>query len=672
MNISRYRLEQALQQVQQGRMQPRDAALWLMQTDPSAETADACRSEPVQIAGASTEGAPPSVAELQATLGPPPLEIQNDWNEQLAVLAAQFQSEYGRALPDLCTLDLLVDGDNRLSLSPAFLAAMLSRFASPQRTADHSSAPGSGQPGVVADPSLHVVAQPMKSRQKLTGDTTRRRHRDRYSRKRSFVAKHPWSIPAGLILVAAIAVVLNVHRRPPDELAPVERTPIDPSTRSGTATPKPRGNETSIFSPQAIPLTQPRGGADAPPPMKDSNATLGLLSFAGDNWISANELPHAIKLDARQNTPSLDAPHPSEQPVGDQATSLSDDMAVSNLLDVEDRAPHQHGTQTRSAASFALPAIPAVGDTVEPTPSVTVIEQPVQNLELRFPVETSLSLVQNGQQWFVQDVNEAAALGTFTASDGDLQFQWSDLAASRPLARHLLTGALTYAASDGSRRFLFLRPEVTAEPLSIDLSDADSTSTWPITSPVPTGPSSLTLQFHLPQGIHQSWIQPPDPKQFRRSQSVAEFTLDKDSTVAIRCRLDLRTGTRISLRMRHTAQWDPAFAWQLISTATLQSASHQVTDQLSRALSEQARLKTAYSRASSAEKHLLGSQRDAVDAHVVQMQTLRARVNQYEQLVSQLQEAAFLTMRLEVAWPDTTPISPQRIFTMSMPGADHP
>ncbi|MGV3484060.1 MAG: hypothetical protein ACO1RT_06565, partial [Planctomycetaceae bacterium] len=137
MNISRLQIDQALRQVQLGLLQPDEAARWLLgepdefHATKTGHLASDCLPTATQVGLAMT-----TVAELQATLGPPPAEIRRDWDRQLATIAATFEASHGRPLPDLTTHDLWVDADNRLSLASHVLSA-----ASPDVQAPLSTPP---------------------------------------------------------------------------------------------------------------------------------------------------------------------------------------------------------------------------------------------------------------------------------------------------------------------------------------------------------------------------------------------------------------------------------------------------------------------------------------------------------------------------------------------------
>ncbi|MGV3486537.1 MAG: hypothetical protein ACO1RT_19120, partial [Planctomycetaceae bacterium] len=420
----------------------------------------------------------------------------------------------------------------------------------------------------------------------------------------------------------------------------------------------------SIFSPAPIPEPQSISPAVLPEPA------------------TAIPIPGAIPIRGAITIPG-DIPMPAADFDLDATAS---DAATTVLLPAEaspqrsamaDADPEEAGgvdfpiTKTQSATFYDLPPLPSRHDQQPPDP-VTVLNESIEDLTLSFPLDVGLELFRTGSNWTVEATKGGVELAEFSLVNDSLQFQWREQAAAHPTAKQLASGSLAFALRSGIKRSLFLRPELSAPAWSMDLGSADTSIAWPIEVAPPANSSMLTLEFHPPQEVLLSWIRPHDPKQFRRSQSIAEFALGADPTVAIRSRLDLRTGTRISLRVRHAARLDPTAAWQLISSDQVQTALDQVTEQLAAALAEQSRLKGIDSYASSADRKAIGALRETVDTLVDRLQRMSARLNQFEQLIALLDGAVFLNVRLSVHWPQATPPRDQTIFATVVPSNDTP
>ena len=409
-----------------------------------------------------------------------------------------------------------------------------------------------------------------------------------------------------------------------------------------------------------------------------SKAMLGLDSFAGGNWVSATDLLPTADFDTNTTVDPTTDPitgknnASSEMPMSLESSDEAATMGAEQTDEAEQAAPDSPTNRSSGVTSIELPALPSRTLTDEEIEPVTITDNAVNKVELLFPIETALSLVSESGSWVVQDNKDQSPLARIVASDNELQFRWTALAATRPIAKQIASAMLSLSLRDGTTRPLFLRPVVTAEAWPIDLATGDARAAWPISTSVPSGVSRLQVEFQVPETVIQTWVQPHDPEQIRRSQSIVEFTLDSDSKIAIRSRLDLKTGTRVTLRMRHAAQLDPSFPWQLVSTPRIQTALEQVTMQLAQASAEQEQIKVIYYKASSAEKRVLGPQRDLIDSVVLRLRDLSERLTKYDQLLSQLDHAAHMTIRLDVAWPSTAPLANQVIFAMDTPPVSNP
>ncbi len=683
-NIPRQQLDEALRWVKQGRMQPAEAALWLLQQAASTQ-APLALGQP-----AATQ----TVSELQAKLGPPPEAIQRDWDRQWEQLAADYQHQHGQALNEISTDDLLVDSDNRLSLAPHISGLHSSRPLSPSASGERIGVRGAEGSEFQALGLRTEVNQRAPKTLALTvaAEYGREGTEPKPMARKSFLSKHRWVVPAGVFSVAASVIGVTFYSltagdsKPPNVPRSRETTARDASAFSPTAlrletpTSKPRLppssadlirgeisfiESTSSPTPSTDPVT---ATTQSQPQAKPSKATLGLDSFAGGNWVSATELLPTADFD----TDKIEADPTGEgtvEPATQMQPNATSDagMTVTDSDQAADAAPDSPTTLASSTNAIQLPAIPLRATAEQPPPPTAIATGRVEKLELQFPVETGLSLIGKNQSWVLQDTKDHSVIASFVATPEELQFHWHAMAATHPLSKQLASGQLYCTLSNNKTLHLFLRPEVSAAAWPIDLTNPDSRAAWPISLAPPLGPTTLELAFQVPENVIQSWVQPPDPKQFRRSQSIIEFTLDKDPTVAIRSRLEIRTGTRITLRVRHAAQLDPSFPWQMISDTRVLAASEQVTSHLGQAQAEQTNLQTAYYKASTSEKKLLGPLRDELDAIVLRLQKLSDRLTKYDQLISRLEHHTYLTMQLNVAWPEAPPQTTQTIFSLTIP-----
>ncbi len=676
MNIPPDQLDEALRRVQQGLMQPNEAAKWLLDlstTKISSYFPQPSRSQPSESSQVESRQ-PITIADLLDKLGPPPDEIQRDWDEQLAAIAFEFERSTGRAFPEVSIHDILVDSNNDLSLSSALT---LNVAPTVRPVANHSN----------QDDVLNVSAE-IKAGKPPTSKHEPKRKKTSQRKTPNLLAKHRWLQPTAFVLGAVLTLGLTFYfLTPSEESKPVEITartdsifsPKNSSSSSKTIS-RPAIRETApamstlleLADESALmtPGTEAASTAPVQQPMP-SKTMLGLDSFAGGNWGSGTDLLPTADFGtaiAEADTAITEADTADSRPDDDE---LADDITMAQADHIDD-APDSPTSRASGVTSIELPSIPTRSTADDEIELVSIAELSVDKIELLFPAELGLSLASDNGSWVVHDNKDKAKLATFVAGENNLQFRWTALAATRPVAKLTTSAMLNLALRDGTARPLFLRPEVKAEAWPIDLTTGDAKSAWPISTSPPTGTAKLNVAFHVPETVVQTWVQPHDPAQFRRSQSLVEFSLANDSKVAIRSRLELKTGTRITLRMRHAAQLDPSFPWQMISTTRVLAAIEQVTNQSTLALAEQDRIKAIYNQASSAEKKFLVPHRDSIDTVVLRLRDLSKRLTKYDQLLSQLDHVAHMTLHLDVAWPDPAPLAHQVIFAMNAPPNSSP
>lgn len=672
MNIPPDQLDEALRRVQQGLMQPNEAAKWLLDLSTieiSSSLPQLSRSQPSESSLVESRQ-PITIADLLDKLGPPPDDIQRDWDEQLAAIAFEFERSTGRAFPEVSVHDILVDSNNYLSLSSALTLNVGSTI---RPVANHSN-----------QDNVSNVSAEIKADKPPTSKHEPKRKKTSQRKTPNLLAKHPWLQPTAFVIGAVLTLGLTFYfLTPSDESKPVEitartdsifspdnnsRSSSNSKTNSRLAVRETAPAMTTLLeladeSALLTPGTEPVSTAPVQQPIP-SKAMLGLDSFAGGNWGSGTDLLPTADFD----TAITEADTTDSSPDDDE---LADDITMAHADHIDD-APDSPTSRASGVTSIDLPSIPTRSTADDEIELVSIAELSVEKIELLFPAELGLSLASDNGSWVVHDSKDKAKLATFVAGENNLQFRWTALAATRPVAKQTTSAMLNLTLRDGTARPLFLRPEVKAEAWPIDLTTGDAKSAWPISTSPPTGTATLNVAFHVPETVVQTWVQTHDPAQFRRSQSIVEFSLANDSKIAIRSRLELKTGTRITLRMRHAAQLDPSFPWQMISTTRVLAAIEQVTNQSALALAEQDRIKAIYNQASSAEKKFLVPHRDSIDNVALRLRELSKRLTKYDQLLSQLDHVAHMTIHLEVAWPEPAPLAHQVIFAMNAPPNSSP
>lgn len=711
-------------------MQPDEAAKWLLELSTANESGSTSLATSARID--TREQQPTTIAELLAQLGPPPAAIQQDWDHQLAMLAAAYEQTTGRALTELSSHDILVDPNNRLSFSSEVLAGLAASGRPHQDVPATKASVNEPQYDDRAIPSSRAVAvfetdrdiprnSERTSQQSNRSTEKKSTTHPRRAVKKPLFSKHRWLGPGSVIAAAAVALGLTffilMPASKPDSKSISTSKPtaassssiFSPTTSNHAKPSSPAKNNSSAkvaakkngssmdelqvgefqLADDSAAMTSTSESESTLKPSTDaanekpapSKAMLGLDSFAGGNWVSATDLLPTADFDtsttADDSTDPVVSKNESASAVlisNESADAVAGTSAVQSD-DADVSAPDSPTSNAAGVTSIELPALPARAIADDEIEFVSIAVGAVDKVEMLFPVETPLSLVSDNGSWVIQDNKDQAPIARIFARDDDLQFRWTSLAATRPIAKQIASALLNLSLRDGTSRPLFLRPVVTAEAWPIDLAIGDARAAWPITTSAPSDVSRLNVEFQLPETVIQTWVQPHDPAQVRRSQSIVEFTLGSDSKIAIRSRLELKTGTRITLRMRHAAQLDPSFPWQIVSTPRIQDALEQVTMQSAQALAEQEQIKVIYYKANSAEKRVLGPQRDAIATVVLRLRDLSERLTKFDRLLSQLDHAAHMRIRLDVAWPDTAPLvstDRQVIFAMDAPTSENP
>ena len=681
-------------------MQPDEAARWLLQHAgsphrPAIAAPHASRSPQASLPKDAT-----ALSDLLTTLGPPPPEIQADWDQQFSALIQQFEHSSGQPIGELYASDFLVDADNRISFSPSFWASL-------ENPAPSSAQSTSGQ----ASPELTLVDDDSPGENQTSSKRTAATRQSR-NRLKAFAQKHRWATPLAVLTTAAAVMGLAVYGfAPGDSEGPRAR---------GTTTNKPANvSNDSIFSPGTTSTRKPFAAPESPSPQAaptelsyldppgdaiasattsattsapqpgTERSTMGLDSFGTADWVSASDLLPAAEFDANKVEPAQDDASAMSAGNGNAPPSVDDgEMNPTEDLEQNDApdsppAPDSITVAAQDTNTLELPALPTSATSDKEPASVVLIDQPATAVELLFPADLGLSMRGSKQQggatvWAVNDDKDDATLATLTSFSGStneasaatdspdagLSFRWSSLAASRPKAKQLSSGLLKVAFSDGQNRSLFLRPRLSAQSWPVDYSEPDVKVAWPITYAPPANAAELHLEFEVPKTVTQSWVQAHDVKQWRRSQSLVEFKLQSDPSIAIRSRIDMRTGNRIQLRMRHAAQLDPSFPWMSVSTSRIEGAAADITQRLTLANAQLAEIKSAYARAGQSSRRLISNRRDAIETLIANLEALNKRLIKYDQLISLVDKTAVLSVQMSVLWPESAGATTQVIFHM--------
>ncbi len=710
MNLQREQIREAFQQVKAGLIQPDEAAHWLWQklaVEPQDSPQRTSPSETSRTHADLPHSTPAShlrsVSQLIADLGPPPEAIRQDWDAQLAALSLSYSRVHGRPWDEITDSDILVDDENRLTLCPRFLDAQDSSPTNFESTSSDDDI--HAKKGLLADLVSSDERNGIQAQGKIAGAS-------RSKKSRSWIPGSVFAICVIAIGVAIYALALQANTSTKKEEAPQSslsdnspslpsafaihsrqptgQTDVESSAHDAVTPPAPARDETDNESLPLELIDESNVQASSPvpndPASSSNTATMGLDSFAGGNWIAARDLLPTAEFDATGTvvaSEQSDAPPVAGREVIDKPleidTSVPESSAAESAME-DDESDGNVRTlpvkQASGAGMVELPPFPSRDSTQDEIVPVRLFEKPVANLEIVFPVATNMKLSRLGEpsdpSWVVQDANDLATVAILSSTKQGMDFSWTPVSSARPVSKQLCSGLAHLTQQDGTSQWLFLRSTVQADAWPIDMSTSDAKAAWPLGTPPPIGSTSLAVEILSHDDVTLSWIQPSDPKQVRRNQSIVEFALASDPTIAIRSRIEIRTGSKLTLRVRHAAQLVPTVPWQMISTTRLQTAKEQVSGQMLLASADLANVKALYSKAGTGEKQVLAARRDTLDDYVAHLQSLSERLKKYDQLVAMVHLVAPLSVRLDVHWPNAMPIPTQAIFAMPLPAMSQP
>jgi hypothetical protein len=189
---------------------------------------------------------------------------------------------------------------------------------------------------------------------------------------------------------------------------------------------------------------------------------------------------------------------------------------------------------------------------------------------------------------------------------------------------------------------------IVADPLVLSIETSDQQPTWDLKQPIPTSGVRLAINFDLPDGIHEGWIEPVDEMSPRRLRAIAIVTPENEESVAIGIRFDVRCSAKLSIRMRFAARLDPTLPWQMISRDTLLKSIDYVGAQSALASTQLAQIEAFYSKADSNQKRSIREQRDAARIQVEQFKLVLMRLAELRELADKLETDGRLMLKLSL------------------------
>jgi hypothetical protein len=618
-------IETALQRVQSGELSPEEATQWLL----ASETRDIQQE---------------SLDSLVDRLGPPPTDILEAWSQQVRSIVATYERATGQAFPEFQLSDWLITADGRLSWQeqcyqggdhPADAMPVISAVA---RFQEHFL------PTDIAT----TPAEPLSSQRPASPTSTTAKAEP--PSQTLFGPRLQRVLTAvGLLVCVAVAGVI-VHQSSVSSEPIAQETRVTPDQASG------------IFSPGTdikVPSTTPNSA-----PVATDSQTLETFESMGEADTTSLETDplETNTLDAEKPSFSLDQFMPpiagfaadpasaepeGEPPVGQEmpapeSASMPEPDAVADVIGDAADEPDESPQQTRAAEVMAVQLQKL--DSGEPT---ILSDAPRSTLQMEFPFEVALQL--RGQApWEIWDSRAEILVASITG-DTNSQLTWGPEAAKSAVGNSLVHARLK--ADNGDT--IFLRPSIEADAWPIRLEQPDVMPTWDLRHPIPPRVTRLSLELVLPKNMELGWIEPIEPEAIRRTRGLAVITPKDSETISLGVRLDIRCGTKLSVRVRYAARLDSSMPWQVVSNSMLEQAANQLNQEAVLVSNEAARLNRVAGWADATGRKLLRIKQDRNDARGEMIQSMSERVAQFQSMVAALEAEGTMQLRVWVQWPDS-------------------
>lgn len=658
MRIDRARVDDLLRSITEKKIDPDTAARSLLGIDAAALAALPNRDSPPD---------PESMQSLVGRLGPPPLEVEEDWKRQIQSIARSWQARENHPLPPLTLADWFVDAENRVSLSPKIAAL-----------ADHPALPSPAtQPAIKPSTTSASIPATTPITNRLQ---TRKRRRNR--------------LPAIAASIAAAALILtlvwaNSQQSGRDDSSLSNEQTISPARESGSpspfdpgfiANPQPAATETmelqaGVMS-QAEPAPTSAQPVTAQPPLPDFGFDNPLLSGFAIDAPQPNAAEITSDADPSDPATTTASTLPPAHPADTDWDSIAAEQPESDSTAIKDQ-PVESATPRQAVT---LPTLRPASTKAEngndaPADNSTLIGvDTIQDAQWDFPTQTNIQFApkkaesgndSNGQpaRWSWIDSASGAELATLNQDDDQLLFRWSEQAAANPLSRQMAAGRLRLTDSTGQSATVFLRPHLRTSPLRLNASDTDTRFSWPLEGPAIYQAPNLNLEVTKPEAVDMTWIEPPDPTNLRKQIATLQWSPEGKPAPAIRCRIECKASTKLQMRLRYFAQLDSTLPWQLYSAAQLTMALDQVTQLLERRTAELSLLENQYRNATTSEKRAIRPLKENVEQAVTQFRSILQRLQQLNILHSAVAATSHLQLTLTTDWPD----GPQTILEIPLP-----
>ncbi|MFG0290042.1 MAG: hypothetical protein ACF8CQ_17810 [Rhodopirellula sp. JB044] len=642
-----------------------------------------------------------SVSELVARLGSPPDDIADAWHDEARARIATYNANEFDANDPLWK-EMLVDDSGGLVIPEPYQTDTPQHFE-PVEASDlngHRFEPANNQQALDLD--SETASQPSQALIDHA-DPDHESPSTPNSSSQKFLSK-PFAAAVGLVALVGIGLGIFAWNSSPDKStstamktdggAIASKEPSDLSEFEARDSIQPAS--ASEFSPDSLATVM-----DSPimpsmpstePLTDDANVDSSLLGVSLDSFLpssfassadsGANEsdTEHSATGEASSSLMEIDGV-PSTAPDNDSVAAVtpedmpsidiaSDDDSLDDEAMMESAEEQETVTIARTQSqtlSAELPGLPSKSQT-DPSPWTSLVsdddvpaEDAYQTLSLEFPSDGPLELRSgvNQGRWNVVAETEDAPIAELQTQSNDgpaasgLAFRW--LPASTTFRR---SADLAHARLRGEQGDLvYLRPQLDAEAILLALKKRDEKLKWNLAGPVDGAATRFNVTLHVPDDVAVEWIEPINETSPRKTRGIALLTLkDSPEAAALAVRMDVRTTSSLSMRIRYGGRLDPSMPWQWTDAKTIRSTLEAVTRQLQLADEQLLMLDAAISRADKMrarrQEAALEMQRDQIEEAVKGGTTMAKRLAELDQLVALLDADGKITSELNVHWPD--------------------
>ncbi len=516
---------------------------------------------------------------------------------------------------------------------------------------------------LVEESDAESNAAPTPTRERTTTEKPRPKHR--------LVSKP--LIAAGLIGVIAIAAAAAFAMR--NTGSNHRPTAVAANNNADPFSPHRIEQEPNVPPPPTAPIGELEtvmGDIDA-----DANATPSLAADAGlpsdllgGNFSLDSFMPNMPEVNAAEE-PASERDEPISVPENMEETepaAKSEIPAIDINADDDDEKMLEDAMvqptieiTPREAQTMAivLPKPPSNADDDFPDATMLLtMASPPTNLSLEFPGDSALKLTRVADQetWHVTASDDQTPIAVISMEENDgesgLRFRWLSAAADAREAESLIHARLR---TDGGGT-VYLRGQFDADPIAMNLVSRDENLKWNLGGPLTASATRLIVVVTVPDDVSIEWLEPFDETGTLKSRGIAILKLkDSPDASALVLRIDVRTTSSLSMRLRYGGRLDPNMPWQWTDAKTIRSSLDGVTSQLQIADAQLLQLDAAISRAKRMRARrselAMEMRRDSIDSAVREGTLIAKRVAELDQLVALLDAGGQVTASLQVQWP---------------------